>query len=701
MRMMAEELKSVGINVSELELLVRIIQTLPPSYRYFISAWESVQPAQQTLANLTARLITEELRSKTYGTDASETAFFASHPSRTKQQQSDANAARSKDTRSRGEYSHRKYRNSHDYRGGSFQRNDNTYRSQPNRGGSRGRGGRGRGGRLCYICGRTNHKAYNCWEKKDEDRREARNDLFDKKRDSNSSNNDDNKSFCALSSLCFISRRSNDWYADSGATHHMTDQRSFFSKFKEIQHGSWVVNGIGGSELLALGIGTVPIYSYVHGERKLGEFKDVLFVPNLGTSLYSIGVATESHIEAHFTNNNVTFVKNDTEIMSGQRIGKSLYHLKVIARTSNQDSSSTVATSSEKSLHHFKIWHQRLAHINNKAILKMIKLNAVAGLDLGVKDPIRYLCEGCIFGKLCRSPFTSSTTKSEDVGDILHSDIGIIPIPTPTGERYYAIYKDDCSNWSATALLRKKSDAGKFFMKFIAFILTATGKKVKIVRTDGGKEYNNNIINDYYTANGIVHQVSNVYTPQQNGVSERMNRTAIEATRSSLHMRSNRFTNMFKVGDPAVLELWGEFLRSAIYVLNRTLSCSSSSNSSTKTPYELFFKQKPDISHLRVIGCRAYVHIPDAKHMKLESKGIPCWLVGYGEETKGWRMWDPVTRKFIISRDVTFDEDLLISDITDDHKQHTQKQPDYTRFDPFFLATEILSLVFFFYLNFQ
>lgn len=130
MRMMAEELKSVGINVSELELLVRIIQTLPPSYRYFISAWESVQPAQQTLANLTARLITEELRSKTYGTDAADTAFFASHPSRTKQQQSDANAARSNDTRNRGEYSHRKYRDSHDYRGGSFQRNDNTYRCQ-------------------------------------------------------------------------------------------------------------------------------------------------------------------------------------------------------------------------------------------------------------------------------------------------------------------------------------------------------------------------------------------------------------------------------------------------------------------------------------------------------------------------------------------------------------------------------------------
>lgn len=110
----------------------------------------------------------------------------------------------------------------------------------------------------------TNHKSYNCRNKKDEERKDARNGQFDKNRDYDSKNN----SFAALSSLCFVARKPIDWYADSGATHHMTDQRSFFSSFKEIDCETWKVNGIGGAQLNALGIGTIPVHSYVHGERK-------------------------------------------------------------------------------------------------------------------------------------------------------------------------------------------------------------------------------------------------------------------------------------------------------------------------------------------------------------------------------------------------------------------------------------------------
>ena len=240
--------------------------------------------------------------------------------------------------------------------------------------------------------------------------------------------------------------------------------------------------------------------------------------------------------------------------------------------------------------------------------------------------------------------------------------------------------------------MKKKSDASRDLIKFIKFLQTTSGNTVRIVRTDGGKEYDNNFINDFFAANGITHQISNSHTPQQNGVAERMNRTAMESARSSLHMRSNKLTNLFKKGDRSILELWGEFLKSAIYVLNRTLSCNPSSNSSSKTPHELLFGEKPDISHLRVIGCRAYVHVPDANHRKLEPKGIPCWLFGYGDYTKGWRMWDPATRKFIVSRDVTFDENLLISDFNDDSNHHSPKQSEHLLFDPFFLVTEILGL---------
>lgn len=127
---------------------------------------------------------------------------------------------------------------------------------------------------------------------------------------------------------------------------------------------------------------------------------------------------------------------------------------------------------------------------------------------------------------MTRSPFPSSSTKSENVGHIIHSEIGIVPIPSSSGEHYYSISKDDYSNWTSVTLMKKKSDAAKHLIKFIQFLKTTSGNSVRIVRTDGGKEYDNIFINDFFATNGITHQITNPHKPQQNGVAERMNRTA-------------------------------------------------------------------------------------------------------------------------------------------------------------------------------
>ena len=702
LKMMADELNSIECHVSEQALIVRILQTLPPSFRHFLSVWDSVSPADRTLVNLTARLVTEELRSKSLNdgqADPVDVAFFASHPNRVKKE-AVANAAHSRDPR--GNYNHRNnnsnYRDNKQYyrddsRVQSSRHRDNQSSQHNYRGNHRGRRS-GYTNRGCYICGLTNHKAINCYERKNDERREARGNKFhqnrDSKRDNNNNNDDSKESFAALSSVCFLARKPSYWYADTGASHHMTNQRSYFTSFKEIPY-SWTVSGIGGVQVKALGVGTVPIVSHINGESKAGILHEVLFVPELGTNLFSVGIATDHGIEAHFAKDGATFVKNGIEVMSGKRLGKSLYHLNVTATNSFEDcSTAIVATKSNRPLP-LSLIHQRLAHLNNAAILKMLRTNAVTGLNL---DPStkHTPCEGCIFGKSCRTPFCSSTTKSDGVGHIIHSDIGEVPIPTPNNEVYYVVFKDDFSNWTSIVCMKRKSDATKLLMKFIAFVKRATGRDVRIVRTDGGKEYDNDAINNFFTAEGIVHQTTVPYTPQQNGVSERLNRTAMESARSMMHMRTNKFTNLFKKADRSILELWGEFLRSAVYVLNRTLSCSASSNSSSKTPHELFFNQKPDIGHLRIIGCRGYPLIPKAKHRKLDPKGIPCWLVGYGEETKGWRLWDPVTRKIILSRDVTFDENLLISDFKEDSDPHASRQSQFNLINPYLLASKILGL---------
>jgi len=71
---------------------------------------------------------------------------------------------------------------------------------------------------------------------------------------------------------------------------------------------------------------------------------------------------------------------------------------------------------------------------------------------------------------------------------------------------------------------------------------------------------------------------------------------------------------------------------------------------------EKFTDKKPDLSHFRVFGCIAYVHVLDEKRSKLDPKAEKCIFIGYSLEQKGYRCFNPFTRKLQVSRDVVFDE---------------------------------------------
>ncbi|MCO5574122.1 hypothetical protein L7F22_027901 [Adiantum nelumboides] len=74
------------------------------------------------------------------------------------------------------------------------------------------------------------------------------------------------------------------------------------------------------------------------------------------------------------------------------------------------------------------------------------------------------------------------------------------------------------------------------------------------------------------------------------------------------------------------------------------------------TPEEKFFGKKPDLGHLKVFGCIAYVHVPDELRTKLDSKAEKCIFIGYSLEQKGYKCYNPITRHVRVSRDVVFDE---------------------------------------------
>ncbi len=98
------------------------------------------------------------------------------------------------------------------------------------------------------------------------------------------------------------------------------------------------------------------------------------------------------------------------------------------------------------------------------------------------------------------------------------------------------------------------------------------------------------------------------------------------------------------------MEFWAEAMNTAVYIKNR---CPTKALES-KTPQEAWTDRKLDVSHLKVFSCKAFVHIPDEKRSKLESKSMPCVFLGYCEGTKAYRLMCVETKRIIKSRDVVF-----------------------------------------------
>ena len=99
---------------------------------------------------------------------------------------------------------------------------------------------------------------------------------------------------------------------------------------------------------------------------------------------------------------------------------------------------------------------------------------------------------------------------------------------------------------------------------------------------------------------------------------------------------------------------WGEAVNTTVHILNRLPTKAVAD----KTPFEVFTGKRPSVSYFKVFGCSAFVHIPEQKRTKLDSKSTKMIFVGYSSKSKAYRLWDQDEKKIIISRDVIFDENL-------------------------------------------
>ncbi len=152
--------------------------------------------------------------------------------------------------------------------------------------------------------------------------------------------------------------------------------------------------------------------------------------------------------------------------------------------------------------------------------------------------------------------------------------------------------------------MKHKREMFQHFLNFKAMAEKDKGVSIKFFRSNGGGEYFSNKFNEYLKEHGIQRKYSCSYSPQQNGVAERKNRHIVEITRAMLNEKN--LPNYF----------WVEAVSIIVYIMNQTPTIAIHG----MTTEEKFTGKKPNVSHLRVLGCIAYVHVLDEKRSKLDPK---------------------------------------------------------------------------------
>lgn len=253
----------------------------------------------------------------------------------------------------------------------------------------------------------------------------------------------------------------------------------------------------------------------------------------------------------------------------------------------------------------------------------LAKRNVIPDLKHAELEP----CEHCLAGKQNRISFHNhSSSRKTELLELVHTDIcGPLKVKTKGGASYFVTFIDDHSRKLWVYALKNKDQVLDVFKEFQAAVKRQSGKKIKCVRSDNGGEYIG-LFDVYYRQQGIHHQKSPPKTPQLNSVVERMNRTLMKRVRYLLS--EAKLPGMF----------WGEALYTSAYIYNM----SPSSALQNEVPDLFWYGKEPSYNHLRVFGCKAFVHIPKDERSKLEVKTKQYVFVGYSQDEFGYRLYDPV-----------------------------------------------------------
>jgi transposase InsO family protein len=348
------------------------------------------------------------------------------------------------------------------------------------------------------------------------------------------------------------------------------------------------------------------------------SISNVFLVESLGYNLLSVSQLCHMGYNCLFTNIDVSvFRRSDGSLAFKGVLDDKLYLVDFLKENADLDACLIVKTNMGW------LWHRHLAHVGMKNLHKLLKGDHVLGLTDICFEKDRP-CAACQAGKQVGSTHHSKNvmTTSRPL-ELLHMDLfGPFAYLSIGGSKYGLVIVDDFSRFTWVFFLWDKSKTQGTLKRFLRRAQNEFELNVKI-RSDNESEFKNLQVEEFLEEEGIKHEFSAPYTPQQNGVVERKNRTLIDMARTMLeeYKTPERF--------------WSEAVNTACHAINRPYL----HRLLKKTFYELLTGNKPNVSYFRVFRSKCYILVKKDRHSKFAPKAVEGFLLGYDSNTKTYMVF--------------------------------------------------------------
>ena len=496
----------------------------------------------------------------------------------------------------------------------------------------------------CALCQKGGHWTNNCSGQENDSKGKGKGSNHKRKKHkggggnsanaTQSTSTDTQNTSCNVSNHVVTTQAANtstgcyDWLADSATTSHIACDAQQFSVYRTIDE---TITGVGNTHVSAIGRGTVKMITHIDGNKHEIILNDVLHIPTATDALFSVGHFVERGNTFFADKTGGYFYNGDGTLIMTSKLENALFSLNA--------SIAKEKVNVVRGTHSWLEWHKRFGHVAVSGLQHLRRRNLVDGFNVDETSEL-VDCETCVQAKQHRAPFPQTAERrSTYPGEVTHVDLwGPARFTATNGSRYYMSFIDDYSRHCTLKLLTKKSDAPQQMKDYLAWVDCQLEKVSRIVMTDNGTEFVNNDLREWFNRHGKQLDTSSPYSPQQNGVAERYNRTLGELIRAML------------LGQRIPKTLWGTAALHAVYLRNRAFTQSLPE----QTPFERWCGKRPNVENLQEFGIPVSILSEGTGRDKLDPRGQIHIFLGFEAGPKAIRYYDVKTKQVKISRNYHF-----------------------------------------------